>query len=575
MGYMEEYKFWLENDYFDQKTKEELKGIEGNNAEIEDRFYKDLEFGTGGLRGVIGAGTNRMNIYTVRKATQGLANFIKKQGGEKKGVAIAYDSRFMSPEFADVAALCLAANGIKAYVFDELRPTPELSFALRTLGCISGIVVAASHNPPEYNGYKVYWEDGAQVTAPKDKEIINEVKAVTDYEDVLTMDKEAAMAAGLYQVIGSEIDDAYMVELKKQIIHPEVIQEMADDIKIVYTPFHGTGNKPVRRVLSELGFKHVYVVPEQELPDPEFTTLDYPNPEDPKAFTLALKLAKEKHADIVMATDPDADRLGIYALDTKSGEYVPFTGNMSGMLIAEYILRERTATGTMPANPAMVKTIVTTNMADPIAADYHVKLIEVLTGFKYIGEQIKLFEETGSNNYVFGLEESYGCLAGTHARDKDAVVAVMCLCEVAAWCKKHGQTLWDKMVELYEKYGYFKEDLYTITLKGIDGSKQIGEMMDKLRKNPPAEFGDLKVINVRDYATGITKELATGKESPTGLPESNVLYFDLTNDSWCCARPSGTEPKIKFYMGVKGTSLEDAKARNEKLTEELKAVIEA
>ena len=575
MGYMEEYKFWLENDYFDQKTKEELKGIEGNNAEIEDRFYKDLEFGTGGLRGVIGAGTNRMNIYTVRKATQGLANFIKKQGGEKKGVAIAYDSRFMSPEFADVAALCLAANGIKAYVFDELRPTPELSFALRTLGCISGIVVTASHNPPEYNGYKVYWEDGAQVTAPKDKEIIDEVKAVTDYADVLTMDKEAAMAAGLYQVIGSEIDDAYMVELKKQIIHPEVIQEMADDIKIVYTPFHGTGNKPVRRVLSELGFKHVYVVPEQELPDPEFTTLDYPNPEDPKAFTLALKLAKEKHADIVMATDPDADRLGIYALDTKSGEYVPFTGNMSGMLIAEYILRERTATGTMPANPAMVKTIVTTNMADPITADYHVKLIEVLTGFKYIGEQIKLFEETGSNNYVFGLEESYGCLAGTHARDKDAVVAVMCLCEVAAWCKKHGQTLWDKMVELYEKYGYFKEDLYTITLKGIDGSKQIGEMMDKLRKNPPAEFGDLKVINVRDYATGITKKLATGKESPTGLPESNVLYFDLTNDSWCCARPSGTEPKIKFYMGVKGTSLEDAKARNEKLTEELKAVIEA
>ena len=575
MGYMEEYKFWLENDYFDQKTKEELKGIEGNNAEIEDRFYKDLEFGTGGLRGVIGAGTNRMNIYTVRKATQGLANFIKKQGGEKKGVAIAYDSRFMSPEFADVAALCLAANGIKAYVFDELRPTPELSFALRTLGCISGIVVTASHNPPEYNGYKVYWEDGAQVTAPKDKEIINEVKAVTDYADVLTMDKETAVAAGLYQVIGSEIDDAYMVELKKQIIHPEVIQEMADDIKIVYTPFHGTGNKPVRRVLSELGFKHVYVVPEQELPDPEFTTLDYPNPEDPKAFTLALKLAKEKHADIVMATDPDADRLGIYALDTKSGEYVPFTGNMSGMLIAEYILRERTATGTMPANPAMVKTIVTTNMADPIAADYHVKLIEVLTGFKYIGEQIKLFEETGSNNYVFGLEESYGCLAGTHARDKDAVVAVMCLCEVAAWCKKHGQTLWDKMLELYVKYGYFKEDLYTITLKGIDGSKQIGEMMDKLRKNPPAEFGDLKVINVRDYATGITKELATGKESPTGLPESNVLYFDLTNDSWCCARPSGTEPKIKFYMGVKGTSLEDAKARNEKLTEELKAVIEA
>ena len=574
MSFMDEYRFWREDSYFDQKTKDELAAIEGNEKEIEDRFYKELEFGTGGLRGVIGAGTNRMNIYTVRKATQGLANYIIKQGGEKKGVAIAYDSRYMSPEFADEAALCLAANGIKAYVFDELRPTPELSFALRTLGCISGIVVTASHNPPEYNGYKVYWEDGAQVTSPKDKEIIAEVKAVTDYHTVKTMPKEEAVKAGLYQVIGSEIDDAYMVELKKQIIHPEVIQEMADDIRIVYTPFHGTGNKPVRRVLSELGFKHVYVVPEQELPDPAFTTLEYPNPEDPKAFTLALKLAKEKNADIVMATDPDADRLGIYALDTKTGEYVPFTGNMSGMLIAEYILRERTATGTMPANPAMVKTIVTTNMADPIAVDYNVKLIEVLTGFKYIGEQIKLFEQTGSNNYVFGLEESYGCLAGTHARDKDAVVAVMCLCEVAAWCKKHGKTLWDQMVELYEKYGYYKESLYTITLKGIDGSRQIAEMMDKLRKNPPTHFGDLQVTRIRDYASGVMKELATGKESPTGLPESNVLYFDLTNDSWCCARPSGTEPKIKFYMGVKGTSLADAQEKNEKLTEELKAVIE-
>ena len=574
MSFMDEYRFWREDSYFDQKTKDELAAIEGNEKEIEDRFYKELEFGTGGLRGVIGAGTNRMNIYTVRKATQGLANYIIKQGGEKKGVAIAYDSRYMSPEFADEAALCLAANGIKAYVFDELRPTPELSFALRTLGCISGIVVTASHNPPEYNGYKVYWEDGAQVTSPKDKEIIAEVKAVTDYHTVKTMPKEEAVKAGLYQVIGSEIDDAYMVELKKQIIHPEVIQEMADDIRIVYTPFHGTGNKPVRRVLSELGFKHVYVVPEQELPDPAFTTLDYPNPEDPKAFTLALKLAKEKNADIVMATDPDADRLGIYALDTKTGEYVPFTGNMSGMLIAEYILRERTATGTMPANPAMVKTIVTTNMADPIAVDYNVKLIEVLTGFKYIGEQIKLFEQTGSNNYVFGLDESYGCLAGTNARDKDAVVAVMCLCEVAAWCKKHGKTLWDQMVELYEKYGYYKESLYTITLKGIDGSRQIAEMMDKLRKNPPTHFGDLQVTRIRDYASGVMKELATGKESPTGLPESNVLYFDLTNDSWCCARPSGTEPKIKFYMGVKGTSLADAQEKNEKLTEELKAVIE-
>lgn len=571
MSYKEQYNFWVEDSYFDKDTKNELLAIKDDEKEIEDRFYKELEFGTGGLRGVIGAGTNRMNIYTVRKATQGLANYIIKQGGQEKGVAIAYDSRRMSPEFADEAALCMAANGIKAYVFDALRPTPELSFALRKLGCISGIVVTASHNPPEYNGYKVYWEDGAQVTAPKDKEIITEVNNVTDYHTVKTMDKAEALEAGLYQVIGAEIDDAYMAELKKQIIHPEIIKEVADDIKIVYSPFNGTGNVPARRILSELGFKHVYVVPEQEMPDPNFTTLDYPNPEDPKAFTLALKLAKEKNADIVLATDPDADRLGIYALDTKSGEYVPFTGNMSGMLIAEYILRERTATGTMPENPALVKTIVTTNLADQITADYNVKLIEVLTGFKFIGEQIKLFEQTGCNNYVFGLEESYGCLAGTHARDKDAIVAVMCLCEVAAWCKKNGITVWDQMLKIYEKYGYFKEDMYTITLKGIEGSKQIQEMMDKLRSNPPKEFGELKVVNFRDYEADKVVNLESGAESSTGLPKSNVLYFELTNDSWCCARPSGTEPKIKFYMGVKGTSLEDAKAKVDALTESLKA----
>ena len=573
MSYKEQYDFWLSDAYFDEATKEELRGIAGNEKEIEDRFYKELEFGTGGLRGVIGAGTNRMNIYTVRKATQGLANYIIKQGAKDRGVAIAYDSRRMSPEFADEAALCLAANGIKAYVFDALRPTPELSFALRTLKCISGIVITASHNPPEYNGYKAYWEDGAQVTAPRDKEIITEVKNVSDYHEVKTMSKEDAMAAGLYQVIGKEIDDAYMAELKKQIIHPEIIKEVADDIKIVYSPFHGTGNVPVRRILSELGFKHVYVVPEQELPDPDFTTLEYPNPEDPKAFTLALELAKEKNADIVLATDPDADRLGIYALDTKTGEYVPFTGNMSGMLIAEYILRERTETGTMPENPALVTTIVTTNMAGTIAKDYGVKFIEVLTGFKYIGEQIKFFEQTGSNNYVFGLEESYGCLAGTHARDKDAVVAVMCLCEMAAWCKKNGITVWDQMLKLYEKYGYYKETQYAITLKGIDGAAQIAEMMNKLRSNPPKNFGDLKVKEFRDYDKDVAIDLETGEKKSTGLPKSNVLYFDLTNDSWCCARPSGTEPKIKFYMGVKGTSLEDAQAKVEKLTEDLKAYL--
>lgn len=571
MSYMDDFNFWLEDDYFDQDTKNELLAIRNDQGEIEDRFYKELEFGTGGLRGVIGAGMNRMNIYTVRKATQGLANFILKQGTQAKGVAIAYDSRRMSPEFADVAGLCLAANGIKAYVFDSLRPTPELSFALRTLGCTAGIVVTASHNPPEYNGYKVYWEDGAQVTAPKDTQIIDEVKAIKDFHQCKTMEKDAAIAAGLYQVIGKEIDDKYMAELKKQIIHPDIIKEMAEDIKIVYTPLCGTGNLPVRRVLSELGFKNVYVVPEQEKPDPNFTTLDYPNPEDPKAFTYALRLAKEKDADIVLATDPDADRLGVYAKDTKTGEYVSFTGNMSGMLIAEYILREKTATATMPENPALVTTIVTTNMTRPITAAYNVKLIEVLTGFKFIGEQIKLFEQTGSNNYVFGLEESYGCLAGTHARDKDAIVAVMCLCEVAAYCKKHGKTLWDMMLDTYEKYGYYKESQYTITMKGIDGARQIAEIMDKLRKNPPKAFGSRKVLKFRDYQTDRIVDMENGGETGTGLPKSNVLYFELPDDEWCCARPSGTEPKIKFYMGVKGSSIADAEKRLEQLTEDLKA----
>ena len=573
MSYRDTYDFWMTDDYFDEDTKKELAAIADDEAEIEDRFYRDLVFGTGGLRGVIGAGTNRMNFYTVRKATQGLANFIVKQNAQDKGVAIAYDSRKYSPEFATEAALCLCANGIKSYLFESLRPTPELSYAVRKLGCTAGIVITASHNPPEYNGYKVYWEDGAQITAPKDREIIAEVKAVTDFHTVKTMDKQEALDKGLLTIIGAEIDDAYMEELKKQIIHPEIIKEQSENIKIVYTPFHGTGLVPVKRVLSELGFKNVYIVPEQELPDPEFTTLEYPNPEDPKAFELALKLAKEKNADIVLATDPDADRLGIYALDTKTGKYMPFTGNMSGLIIAEYQFRERTKCGLMPKNPAMVKTIVTTNMADPLAADYNVNLIEVLTGFKFIGEQIKFFEQTGSNNYVFGLEESYGCLAGTHARDKDAVVAVMCLCEVAAYCKKHNMTLWDMMVSMYEKYGYFKETQYTITMKGIDGARQIAEIMDKLRKNPPKAFGDLKVEKFRDYLNDVVIDMESGEKSTTGLPKSNVLYFELPDNAWCCARPSGTEPKIKFYMGVKGNSIEDAQAKVEKLTEDVKAVL--
>ena len=558
MGYKDQYKYWCEDEYFDKATKDELLAIADDDAEIQDRFYKDLAFGTGGLRGVIGAGTNRMNIYTVRRATQGLANYIIKQGAQDKGVAIAYDSRFMSPQFADEAALCLNANGIKSFVFESLRPTPELSFALRTLKCTAGIVVTASHNPPEYNGYKVYWEDGAQITAPRDTDIIGEVNAVTNYNDVKTMGKETAIAQKLYNVIGSDIDDKYMAELKKQIIHPEIIKSVADSIKIVYTPLHGTGNLPVRRILKELGFKHVYVVPEQELPDPKFTTLEYPNPEDPKAFTLALKLAKEKDADIVLATDPDADRLGIYAKDTATGEYVSFTGNMSGMLIAEYILREKKEMGTLPDNAALVKTIVTTNLADALTSAYGVKMIEVLTGFKYIGEQIKLFEQNHDYEYVFGLEESYGCLAGTHARDKDAIVAVMCLCEVAAWCKYNNITVWDQMQNIYKKYGFYMEGIHTITLKGIDGAKQIQDMMDNLRSNPPKEFDGLKVLSLRDYEKDTATDLVTGKVTSTNLPKSNVLYFEIENDSWCCARPSGTEPKIKFYMGIKGTSLDDA-----------------
>ncbi len=567
--------YWLNDSYFDDATKKELLAIRNNEDEVQDRFYKELEFGTGGLRGVIGAGTNRMNIYTVRKATQGLANYIIKNGAANKKVAISFDCRRFSPEFADETARCLAANGIKAYVFKELRPTPELSFALRQLGCIAGVMITASHNPPEYNGYKAYWEDGAQVTPPHDNGIIGEVKAITNYSDVKTMSKDDAMKAGLYEIIGSEMDDAYMVELKKQIIHPDVISKMADSIKIVYTPFHGTGNIPVRRVLKELGFKNVYVVPEQELPDPDFTTLDYPNPEDPKAFKLALNLAKEKNADIVLATDPDADRLGVYALDTKSGEYVPFTGNMSGMLIGEYILRERKLTGTMPEKPAFVTTIVTTNLAKAIAEEYGLKYIEVLTGFKYIGEQIKFFEENYSYNYVFGLEESYGCLAGTHARDKDAIVAVMMLCEVASFYKNQGKTIWDAMIDIYNKYGYYKEGQYSITMKGIEGAKEITALMDKLRSNPPKQFGKWKVLEFRDYKSGETLDIATGTKGSTGLPESNVLYFELDNDSWCCARPSGTEPKIKFYMGVKGTSLDDAAKLEDELTDAVKKIIEA
>ncbi|MCR4890667.1 MAG: phospho-sugar mutase [Lachnospiraceae bacterium] len=568
--YRKKYEYWLTDPYFDEGTKKELEAIKDNEAEIEDRFYKDLEFGTGGLRGVIGAGSNRMNAYTVRQATQGLANYILKEGTQDKGVAIAYDSRRMSPEFADISALCLAANGIKAYVFESLRPVPVLSFAVRELKCTAGIEITASHNPPEYNGYKVYWDDGAQVTSPRDTDIIKEVGAVKAYSDAKTMDLSEAKDKGLYIAVGKELDDKYTEILKTYVLHPEIIKEVAKDVKIVYTPFHGTGNVPVRRVLKELGFEHVYVVPEQEEPDPDFTTLEYPNPEDPKAFTLALKLAREKDADIVLATDPDADRLGIYAKDAATGEYMAFTGNMSGMLIAEYRIRELQKMGKLPKNGALIKTIVSSNLADPIAEEYGLKLIEVLTGFKYIGEQIKWFEENNNNyEYVFGYEESYGCLVGTHARDKDGVCAVMCLCEVAAWCKKNGITVWDQMLNIYKKYGYFKEGIHTVTLKGADGAAQIQAIMEKIRTNPPKEFAGLKVKEFRDYKLDKAVNMESGEEKSTGLPSSNVLYFDLENNSWCCVRPSGTEPKIKFYMGIKGTSLEDSEKKLEELREDV------
>ncbi|MCQ2506281.1 MAG: phospho-sugar mutase [Lachnospiraceae bacterium] len=573
MNYNETYNEWLTNPFFDEATKAELKAVEGNEEEIKDRFYKTLEFGTGGLRGVIGAGTNRMNYYTVGKATQGLANFILKENGASKGVAIAYDSRRMSPEFALCAALCLCANGIKTYLFESLRPTPVLSYTVRKLGCISGIVVTASHNPPEYNGYKVYWEDGAQVTAPKDKQIIEEVNKITDFAKVLTMDKETALNKGLLTIVGKEIDDTYIAELKKLVVNPEMVKEVGKSMKVVYTPLHGTGNIPARRILKEIGFENVYVVKEQELPDGNFPTVSYPNPEDKKAFTLALKLAKEVDADLVLATDPDADRLGVFAKDSRTGEYVSFTGNMSGICIMEYLLSQRKAQGKLREDSAVVKTIVSTNMADKVTENYGVNLIEVLTGFKYIGEQIKWFEERGKGQYEFGFEESYGCLVGTHARDKDAIVAVMALCEVAAYLYTKNMTLYDFMLSLYEKYGYFIEGLETLTLKGADGQAKIASIIDGLRQNPPKELAGLKVKALRDYDKNVITDLASGATKETGLPKSNVLYFDLEQDAWVCVRPSGTEPKIKFYIGVKGNTLEAAKDIQAKLTEELMSLV--
>ena len=572
-SYMEKYDEWLNNPVIDEESKKELLSIKENRGEIEDRFYKELEFGTAGLRGVIGIGTNRMNKYTVTKATQGLANYIIKKQGQNKGVAIAYDCRIMSKEFSEYTANCLNANGIKTYVFEDLRPTPELSFAVRELGCIAGIVITASHNPPEYNGYKVYWEDGAQIVEPTDKEIIDEVNKVSDFATIKTMDKEEAIEKGLYNIIGEEIDNRYIEELKKLVLNEDAIKKTQKDIKIVYTPLHGTGGMLAKRILKEIGFENVFVVKEQEKPDGHFPTVSYPNPADPKAFELALELAKKVEADVILANDPDADRIGIYVKDAKNNEYIQFNGNMTGNLIAEYILSQKKANGTLPTNGAIIKTIVSSNMTDAIAKEYGVRLFSTLTGFKNIAKIIRECEQKQSYKCLFSYEESYGCIIGTHARDKDGIVAVMTICEAVAYYKMHGLTLWEQMNKMYEKYGYYKERQMAITLKGIEGAEEIRKMMENMRNNPPKEIAGLKVKSFGDYSKQeIVDE--NGNKTSTGLPKSNVLYFDLEKNSWVCVRPSGTEPKIKFYMGVCEKSMIGADNKLEALEKEVKQMSE-
>ncbi|MBQ7175197.1 MAG: phospho-sugar mutase [Lachnospiraceae bacterium] len=570
------YEEWLSNPYYDEETRNELAAIRDDEKEIMERFHMDLEFGTAGLRGIIGAGTNRMNKYVVRRATQGLADYIIEQGGQDKGVAIAYDSRHMSIEFSDEVARTLAANGIKAYRFESLRPTPELSFAVRYLGCIAGINITASHNPANYNGYKVYWEDGAQFTPPHDKAVTEHVLAITDMSVCKTMSKEDAEAAGLYITIGKDVDDPYIAEVKKTILHPDVIREMADSIRIVYTPLHGTGHVPVMRMLRELGFTQVYEVPEQAEPDGDFPTVSYPNPESKAAFELGLKLAKEKDADLVLATDPDADRLGVYVRDSESGEYIPLTGNMSGALLCEYELSQRKAMGTLPADAFVVESIVSTDLIKAVAAGWDVEAKEVLTGFKWIGREILKAEGEGSGQYVFGMEESYGCLIGTYARDKDAISAVTSLCEAAAFYKKQGKTLWDAMKDMYLKYGYYRENVKTIELAGIEGLQMIRKIMDTLREEPPVSFDAYRVERFRDYSNDVIRDFRPGKEgkTPTGLAKSNVLYFELNDNAWVCVRPSGTEPKLKIYTGVKGSDAENASALSDALQTDISGKID-
>lgn len=575
MNYLEEYKKWCESPEFDEETKKELLSIKDDEKEIEDRFYKELEFGTAGLRGVIGAGTNRMNKYTVGKATQGLANYILEQGTQDKGVAISYDSRRMSKEFSLLTALILNANGIKTYLFENLRPVPELSFTVRKLKCTAGVMITASHNPPKYNGYKVYWDDGAQIVEPRDKEIIAKVRAVESFSEIKEISKEEAIEKGLFNVIGTEMDDEYISVLKSKILNPEIVKEQGKKLKVVYTPLHGTGNTIAGRLFKEIGMENVYVVPEQKDPDGEFPTVSYPNPEDKAAFKLALELAKKEDADVVLATDPDADRLGIFAKDAKTGEYMEYTGNMSALLIAEYRIEQMKEKGILPEDGMFITTIVSSDLAKAIAKYYNLECIEVLTGFKNIGRIMRQEEEKNGMKYVFGFEESYGCLIGDYARDKDGIAAVMALCEAACYYASKGKTLWDAMEDIYKKYGYYKEAQVSIVMEGAEGAEKIKEMMTNMRNTPVEKIGEYKVLTFKDVEKDYVKDMVTGEESKTGLPKSNVLYYALEDNNWCCVRPSGTEPKIKLYMGVKGTSDEDAAKKLEALKEAMVAIVKS
>ncbi|HOQ37002.1 MAG TPA: phospho-sugar mutase [Acetivibrio sp.] len=573
MSSSEVFKFWLENEYFDKETRDELNSIKDNPAEIEERFYKDLEFGTGGLRGIIGAGTNRMNIYSVRKATQGLADYVNSRGMSDNGVVISYDSRRKSPEFALEVAKVLTGNGIKAYLFDELRPTPELSFAVRHLKAAAGVMVTASHNPKEYNGYKVYGEDGGQLPIEASNEVLSYIGRIEDITKVKIMEKDEAIEKGLLQIIGKEVDDEYIEKLKTLTVNPELSKEIGRSFKIVYTPLHGAGNKPVRRILKETGFENVIVVKEQELPDPEFSTVAYPNPEEKDAFKLAIELAKKEDVDLIIGTDPDSDRVGV-VVRNKDGEYVVLTGNQTGCLLLEYILSQKKKRGELPENGFVVKTIVTTELAKEIAKDYNVELIEVLTGFKFIGEKIKQLDEFGNMKYLFGFEESYGYLAGTFARDKDAVVASMLIAEMAAYYKSRGMTLYEGLLELFEKYGYSLEGITSFTLKGKEGLEKITSAMESLRVNKTVKFGTYEVSAVRDYLLGERYVVSSGQKEKLTLPESDVLYYELDEGCWFAIRPSGTEPKIKIYYGVKESTMDKAKEKLKLLQENVLSVIE-